>query len=319
MTIHILPPDVAAKIAAGEVVERPANAAKELIENSLDAGASEVRVEIREGGRRLLRVLDNGHGMTLDDAPLAFARHATSKLQTADDLERIATFGFRGEALYSIAAVSHLALITRHKDEAFGVQMRLEGGEIVTQNRAGSPVGTSISIEHLFFNMPARAKFLRQPSTEAGQIATVIQRSALAYPQVRFSLVNEGKLVFQTNGSGDLFDVLVKVYGLEDAKQMVAVGQGIRGRGQGAGDGFDLVEDVDFMGQGSTDHSPFAIRNSQFPYLVTSVYPRSPAPTGLASRFLSTAVMSKIAASPMRWCRPFTPCCRGDASRWQWF
>ncbi|MFN8446977.1 MAG: DNA mismatch repair endonuclease MutL, partial [Caldilineaceae bacterium] len=257
MTIHILAPDVAAKIAAGEVVERPANAAKELIENSLDAGANEVRVEIREGGRRLLRVIDTGHGMTAEDAPLAFARHATSKLQTADDLDRIATFGFRGEALYSIAAVSHITLLTRHKSEEFGLQLRLEGGEVVSQNRAGSPVGTSITIEHLFFNTPARAKFLRQPATEAGQIASVIQRYALAYPHVRFSLINEGKLVFQSNGSGDLFDVLVKVFGVEEAKQMVHLG--IRNKGQDAEEqGFDLIEEVDFMGGSSRDnlHSP---------------------------------------------------------------
>src|SRR3954471_11214298 len=122
MTIHILPPDVAAKIAAGEVVERPANVAKELIENSLDAGATEVRVEVREGGIRLLRVIDNGHGMTADEVPLAFHRHATSKLNSADDLYQIATFGFRGEALYSIAAVSQVTLTTRHKSEEFGTQ-----------------------------------------------------------------------------------------------------------------------------------------------------------------------------------------------------
>ncbi len=263
MTIHILAPDVAAKIAAGEVVERPANAAKELIENCLDAGASEVRVEIREGGRRLLRVVDNGHGMTADEAPLAFARHATSKLQTADDLDRIATFGFRGEALYSIAAVSHVTLITRHKSEEFGLQMRLEGGNLTDQSRAGSPVGTSISIEHLFFNTPARAKFLRQPATEAGQIASVIQRYALAYPKVRFSLVNEGKLVFQSNGSGDLFDVMVKVFGVDEAKQMIPLGAG--NKGQGSEDAaFDLIEEVDFMGNSAQIEAAISNPNSAF-------------------------------------------------------
>ena len=224
MTIHILAPDVAAKIAAGEVVERPANVAKELIENSLDAGATELRVEIREGGQRLLRVIDNGHGMTAEEAPLALLRHATSKIESADDLYQIATFGFRGEALYSIAAVSQMTLTTRHKDEPFGTQLRIEGGEVVAQQRAGTPVGTIINIEHLFYNVPARKKFLRKAPTEAGQITAVVQRYALAYPDRRFSLVNEGKLIFQSTGSGNLLDVLVKLYGLENTKQMTPVG-----------------------------------------------------------------------------------------------
>lgn len=224
MRIQLLPPDVAAKIAAGEVVERPANVAKELLENSLDAGATELRVEIRDGGQRLLRVIDNGHGMHADDAPLALQRHATSKLATADDLNHIITFGFRGEALYSIAAVSQLTLTTRHRDEPFGVQLRIEGGEIVANQRAGTPVGTIINVEHLFYNVPARKKFLRKAATEAGQINAVVQQYALAYPDRRFSFVNDGRLVFQSTGSGDLYDVLVKVYGLENAKQMTAVG-----------------------------------------------------------------------------------------------
>jgi DNA mismatch repair protein MutL len=224
MTIHILAPNVAAKIAAGEVVERPANVAKELIENSLDAGATEIRVEIREGGQRLLRVIDNGHGMTAEEAPLALLRHATSKIASADDLYEIQTFGFRGEALYSIAAVSQMTLTTRHKDEPFGTQLRVEGGEVVAQQRAGTPVGTIINIEHLFYNVPARKKFLRKAPTEAGQITAVVQRYALAYPDRRFSLVNEGKLIFQSTGSGNLLDVLVKLYGLENTKQMTPVG-----------------------------------------------------------------------------------------------
>ncbi len=224
MSIQILPADVAAKIAAGEVVERPANVAKELIENSLDAGATEIRVEIREGGQRLLRVIDNGHGMKADEAPLALERHATSKLQTADDLNQIATFGFRGEALYSIAAVSQLTLTTRHHTESFGVQVRVEGGTIVANQRAGTPVGTIITVEQLFFNVPARKKFLRKATTEAGQISAVVQHCALAYPDRRFSFVNDGRLVFQSTGSGDLYDVLIKVYGLENTKLMRPVG-----------------------------------------------------------------------------------------------
>lgn len=224
MSIQLLAPDVAAKIAAGEVVERPANVAKELLENSLDAGATEIRVELREGGQRLLRVSDNGHGMIADEAPLAFLRHATSKLSTVDDLYAIRTFGFRGEALYSIAAVSQVTLTTRHSSEDFGTQLRVEGGQLVTQNKTGAPVGTIITVEHLFYNVPARQKFLRKAATEAGQISEVVQHYALAYPERRFSLVIDGRLLFQSNGSGDLFDVLVKIYGLESARQMVPVG-----------------------------------------------------------------------------------------------
>ncbi len=242
MSIQLLAPDVAAKIAAGEVVERPANAAKELIENSLDAGATDVRVEMREGGLRLLRVSDNGSGIPAAEAPLAFLRHATSKLQSADDLMRIGTFGFRGEALYSIAAVSHCTLLTRHRSEAFGVQMRLEGGEVLSQGRAGAPVGTVITIEHLFYNVPARQKFLRSPATEAGQISAVVQRYALAYPERRFTLMSDGKSVFQSNGSGNLFDVLVEVYGLANARQMTPLAEA----GAVATPEAPLTEEIDF-------------------------------------------------------------------------
>ncbi len=258
MKIQILAPDIAAKIAAGEVVERPANVAKELLENSLDAGATEIRVEIREGGQRLLRVIDNGDGMTAEEAPLALLRHATSKIHSAEELYQIRTFGFRGEALYSIAAVSQLTLTTRHREEAFGTQIRAEAGEIVSQQRAGSPIGTIVNIEHLFYNVPARKKFLRKAPTEAGQITAVVQRYALAYPERRFSLVNEGRLIFQSTGSGDVVDVLVKLYGLENARQMTAVGMA-HGEGQVAratenrrtsqamAGPSDLAQDIDFM------------------------------------------------------------------------
>lgn len=247
MSIHILPQDVAAKIAAGEVVERPANVAKELLENSLDAGAREIRVEVRQGGQRLLRVTDDGHGIPGEEAPLAFERHATSKLEQAEDLYRIATFGFRGEALYSVAAVSHLTMVTRHTSEESGVQFRVEGGRIVSKGAAGAPVGTIVTVEQLFFNTPARKQFLRQPATEAGQIAKIVQRYALAYPERRFSFVNEGKLVFQSNGSGDLRDVLIKIYGLENARQMVPVGlSALRGVESGAEQSPGLSQDITF-------------------------------------------------------------------------
>jgi DNA mismatch repair protein MutL len=250
MSIHVLPPEVAAKIAAGEVVERPANVAKELLENSLDAGATEIRVELREGGQRLLRVTDNGHGIPADEAPLAFTRHATSKLATADDLERIATFGFRGEALYSIAAVSQVTLTTRARNEEFAVQLHLDGGNLTGQSRTGAPIGTTVQVEHLFFNVPARKKFLRKPVTEAGHIASIIQRYALAFPDRRFSLINDGRVVFQTTGSGDLFDVLAKVYSLEIARQMVPIGSGNLPDASPSAASFD--DEADSPGQQST-------------------------------------------------------------------
>lgn len=246
MTIQLLTPDVAAKIAAGEVVERPANVAKELIENSLDAGATEIRVEVREGGQRLLRVTDDGVGIPEAELLLAFERHATSKLQRADDLYSIATFGFRGEALYSIAAVSHVTLTSRHRSVDFGAQVRVEGGVVVAQSRAGAPVGTVLSVEHLFFNTPARKQFLRTANTEAGQISKIVQRYALAYPDRRFSFVNDGRLVFQSTGSGKLLDVMAKVYGGDHAQQMVAVGlTATLDSDELVGPG--LEEDVDFM------------------------------------------------------------------------
>ncbi len=259
MSIHILPPDVAAKIAAGEVVERPANVVKELVENSLDAGATEIRVEIRDGGRRLLRVSDNGHGIAADEVELAFARHATSKLATADDLMRIATYGFRGEALYSIAAVSHVTLVTRHRDEDAGTQLVVEGGQVRARSRIGTPQGTILTVEHLFYNVPARQKFLRKDATEAGQIAAVVQRYALAFPACRLSLVSDGRQVFQSPGTGNLFDVLVQLHGLENARRLVPIGPSRQGSST-SGPGPDA--DVEFMAltapplSDAGDHAP---------------------------------------------------------------
>ncbi|HIC88012.1 MAG TPA: DNA mismatch repair endonuclease MutL [Anaerolineae bacterium] len=223
MPIHVLPPEVVGKIAAGEVVERPASAVKELIENSIDAGATEIRVEVQEGGRRRLRVVDNGCGIAADEVELAFAHHATSKLRTAEDLEHVTTLGFRGEALASIAAVSRLTMLTRSADESAGTLIRLEGGQIVAREKRGSPPGTIVTVEQLFYNVPARRKFLRRPATEAGHISRMVTRYAMAYPERRFSLVSDSRLTFQSTGSGDLYDVLVKVLGLEMAKQLLPV------------------------------------------------------------------------------------------------
>ena len=221
MSIHLLPPEVASKIAAGEVVERPANVVKELVENSIDAGATEIRVEIREGGRRLLRVSDNGEGIRAAEAALAFERHATSKLETFDDLGRLHTFGFRGEALYSIAAVSQLTLTTRHRSEEFGTTLRLAGGSLEQQSRAGAPVGTVVNVEQLFFNVPARQKFLRTPAGEAGHIAAVMQRFALAYPDRRFSLT--AQRCFGACGLAPVIMVNEDVHGRVTPKKVASI------------------------------------------------------------------------------------------------
>ena len=225
MAIHILPPEVANKIAAGEVVERPASVVKELIENALDAGATTVRVEIREGGIRLTKVMDNGTGIPAADVPLAVQRHATSKIARAEDLAAIRTLGFRGEALASIASVARLTLVTRHQEEEVGTLLLVEGGRELRHQRAPHPVGTTVTVEHLFFNTPARRKFLKTPRTEAGRVHQVVTHYALAFPEVRFTLVNDGRTVFQSPGNGRLDDVLVAVFGAEVAREMIAVGQ----------------------------------------------------------------------------------------------
>lgn len=235
MTIRILPPDVAAKIAAGEVVERPASVVKELVENAIDAGARTVRVEIQGGGKRLIRVMDDGSGIAAEEVPLAFARHATSKLASVEDLSHVMTLGFRGEALASVAAVSQLTLVSRPAAQPAATRIRLEGGQQLALGAAGSPGGTIITVENLFYNVPARLKFLKADATEAAHIHRIVSHYALAYPQIRFALQSDNRLTFQTNGSGELFDTLAAVFDLETARQMILVehneagGQGGRG------------------------------------------------------------------------------------------
>src|SRR5574337_1629062 len=186
--IRILPESVANKIAAGEVVERPASVVKELLENALDAGANTIRVETEMGGKRMIRVIDDGHGMTHDDALLAFERHATSKLRTADDLLSIATLGFRGEALPSVAAVSRLLLETRAAEEEQGTRVEFAGGKLVGVKPAGVPVGTSVSVADIFYCVPARRKFLKSDTTELGHTASLVTHYALAHPDKQFLL-----------------------------------------------------------------------------------------------------------------------------------
>lgn len=233
MTIRILPPDVAAKIAAGEVVERPASVVKELVENAIDAGARTIRVEIQGGGKRLIRVMDDGGGIAAEEVPLAFARHATSKLASVEDLSRVMTLGFRGEALASVAAVSQLTLVSRPEAQPAATRIRLEGGQQLALGAAGSPGGTIITVENLFYNVPARLKFLKADATEAAHIHRIVSHYALAYPHIRFALQSDNRLTFQTNGSGELFDTLAAVFDLETARQMILVEHNEAG-GQGA-------------------------------------------------------------------------------------
>lgn len=223
MTIRLLSENVAARIAAGEVVERPASVIKELVENSLDAGAMRVEVASRGGGRDLMRVRDNGHGIATDEIELAFRRHATSKLQTAADLENIATLGFRGEALASIASVSRVTCITRHRDSAMGTRLQLAGGQVVAHSPIGRPQGTEILIEDLFFNVPARRKFLRSERTERRHIDAFLTRYAIAYPHIAFSVMHAGREALATSGNGAADEALTNVYGIDLGSHLLAI------------------------------------------------------------------------------------------------
>ncbi|MGC9469379.1 MAG: DNA mismatch repair endonuclease MutL [Anaerolineae bacterium] len=231
MPIKLLPEEIASRIAAGEVVERPASVVKELVENSLDAGATRVDIEIRDGGAKLIRVRDNGVGMLADEVALAFRRHATSKLDTAADLEHIATLGFRGEALSSIAAVSRTTCITRHASETTGTRIRLEGGEVVTQSHVGRPPGTEIVIEDLFYNVPARQKFMRTERTERRHIDAFVTRYAIAYPEVAFTVVHDDREVLSTPGNGAARSVLIDVYGTDLGTSLLAVPEELTAQG----------------------------------------------------------------------------------------
>ncbi len=223
MPIRVLSPDVASKIAAGEVVERPASVVKELLENSLDAGASSVTVEIQAGGVGQIRVTDNGGGIPADEVELAFQRHATSKLQDPDQLESVATLGFRGEALPSIAAVSRLSLTTRPGDADAGHRVHLEWGCIKRSTPEGCPQGTSVNVADLFGNLPARRKFLKSNAAETSRVHDVVARYALVYPGVRFQLTVDGRSVITTPGSGKGRETLLALYGPDVAAAMLEV------------------------------------------------------------------------------------------------
>ncbi len=223
MGIQVLPDYVASQIAAGEVVERPASVVKELLENALDAHPRQVVIQIEKAGRGKISVSDDGSGIPAEELTLAVARHATSKLRTADDLFHIGTLGFRGEALASVGSVSRLSLTSRCPDAQLGARIRVEGGQVLDFDQAGVPNGTVVTVEDLFYNVPARLKFLKQDATERRQIDALVTRYAMAYPEVRFQLFHESNPILRTSGNGDRREVLAALYGVEVARQMLEI------------------------------------------------------------------------------------------------
>ena len=210
------------KIAAGEVIERPANVVKELVENSIDAGATKIIIEIKNGGKTLVKIVDNGKGISANDIPLSLERHATSKIRKIEDLEHTYSMGFRGEALASIASISELTMITKTAEEN-GTKIIAEAGKIVEIEEIGIPVGTTIMVEKLFFNTPVRYKFLKNDATEFRYIKEWVQKTALVNSNIAFKLINDGKIVFQTNGNGNIRDIIYLLYGKEIEKNLLDV------------------------------------------------------------------------------------------------
>ncbi len=203
------------KIAAGEVVDRPASIVKELVENSIDAKATSITVEIRKGGINYIKIIDNGTGFKSDDIELAFERHATSKIRKEEDLQRITSMGFRGEALASVAAIAKITLTTKNENEDIGTKVRVENGEVLSKTEVPFTTGTTIEIFDVFYNVPARFKFLKKDYTEAGYIEDVVTRIALSYPQISFRYINNGKTILQTSGTGNLHDTIYDIFGKE--------------------------------------------------------------------------------------------------------
>ena len=209
------------KIAAGEVIERPASVIKEMLENSIDAGATNITIEIKNGGISYIRITDNGKGIPEDDMEMAFERHATSKIRSAEDLSTVTSMGFRGEALASIAAIAKVEMISKTADQENGYKVVVEGGNVLEKLEAGSPVGTSITVTNLFYNTPVRYKFLKKDYTEAGYIEDIVTRIALVHPEIAIKLINTGKTIIQTNGNNDLKTVIYSIYGKDVAGGLI--------------------------------------------------------------------------------------------------
>ena len=223
MPIKILPDTIASQIAAGEVVDRPYSVVKELIENAIDAGAHQIEIDVMQAGRRLIQVTDDGSGIPSDELTLAVCRHATSKLNKAEDLFNIRTLGFRGEALASIGSVSRLSMITNTRENPVGAKLTVEGGEHVETATIAAAAGTRVSVEDLFFNLPARLKFLKSDSTENRHITGLVTRYALAYPHIRWSVTQDEKPIFQTTGSGERLEILQALFGPTEAGKLMPV------------------------------------------------------------------------------------------------
>ncbi len=223
MMIKILADEVASQIAAGEVVERPASVVKELLENAIDAGASRITIRVENAGKKMIEVADNGTGISNDDLPLAIARHATSKLVTANDLFHIRTLGFRGEALASIGSVSRMTILSKNSKCETGGRIVVEGGKLVSREPVGSAAGTIVRVEDLFYNTPARLKFLKRDHTEKQQIDGLVTRYALAYPEKAFHLIQDGNAVLQSTGNGNRREILAQLYGVDMARQLLEV------------------------------------------------------------------------------------------------
>lgn len=230
-TIKVLEKSVADKIAAGEVIERPVSVVKELAENAIDAGATDITVEIKRGGREMIRVTDNGCGIPSSEVLTAFLRHATSKIRKAEDLKSLTTLGFRGEALASIAAVTRLEMITKTKDENAGVHLIIHGGNVISSEAAGCPNGTTVIVRDLFYNTPARAKFLKNDAAESSMVIELMSKIALTHPEIRFRMDSAGSNVFTTQGRGDLLAAIIAVYKERDYRNLVPIrreGEGMR-------------------------------------------------------------------------------------------
>lgn len=221
--IKVLDKNVADKIAAGEVIERPVSIVKELVENAIDSGGDSIVVEIKNGGKSYIRVTDNGCGIPADQVETAFLRHATSKIETAKDLDAILTLGFRGEALASIAAVTHTELITKTKEAKMGTKLLIHGSEVLSNAGTGCPDGTTIVVTDLFYNTPARQKFLKSDAAESGQIIDFMSQIALAYPNIKFRFINNGNIMFSTIGNGDVKAAILAVYKMKEYQDLVAV------------------------------------------------------------------------------------------------
>lgn len=227
--INVLNKEISELIAAGEVIERPSSVIKELVENSIDSGANHITVEIKNGGTTYMRVTDDGCGIRFEDVPTAFLRHATSKISEKSDLDNICTLGFRGEALASVAAVSKVELLTKKRDEDYGTVYKIEGSVETNHERSGCPEGTTIIIRDLFYNVPARRKFMKKDVTEANAISQIVQKITLSHPEISFKLIRDNRMEFNSSGDGELFSAVYAVYGRDFARDLISVNYSYKG------------------------------------------------------------------------------------------